>query len=440
MSNISSNFSDLAIGPCAGPVDHGVRGRMRRVRGKTARKGPLMRHDTTAGDDLVEALAGLVREWGLREVRPRFRDLEATGEFPRDLYHQMGELGFFGCCFPESLGGTGAGYAALAAVAEQLAWVYPPLSAAMNLQAATVPLTIANWGTPAIVDQYVPALLSGKMLGCNAMTEPDGGSDFLGAMRTRGRAEGDEFVLNGAKMWITNANVADVAVVYAKTDPELGHRGVTAFVVPTDTPGFSVTRVPCRVLGKLMPTNSVTLDDVRVPRASLLGEEGQGFVVAMNAMDFGRLSVAARSVGLAQACLDAALAYANQREAFGEKIGSFQMIKKQIADMTCDVVAARSLVRIAAAGYDSGTVASRESSIAKYFAGEICNRAAQATAEIFGGAAFSDELPISLYLNYAKLWQTGEGSANIQAILIADDALGWKRMDRHRTSTRVGKH
>ena len=387
-------------------------------------------------DETVEALARLVREWGRERVRPFVQEREAAGEFPRDLYAEMGELGFFGCVFDESLGGTDVGFAALAAVAEQLAWVYPPLSAAMNLQAATVPLTIANWGDPDVIARWVPDLVAGRGLGCNAMTEPAGGSDFLGSMRTRAVRDGSDWVLNGSKMWITNANVADVAVVYARTDPAAGHRGVTAFVVPTHTSGFEATRVPCRGLGKLMPTNSVSLVDVRVPAGNVLGEEGQGFVVAMNALDYGRLSVAARSVGLAQACLDAALEYADQREAFGEKIGSFQMVKKQLADMTCEVTAARGLVRAAAAKYDTGDLATRESSIAKYFAGEVCNRAAQATADIFGGAAFSDDLPIGLYLNYAKLWQTGEGSANIQALLIADDALGWRRMDRHRTVLR----
>ena len=389
--------------------------------------------DGTTTDEDVRDLRRLVRDWGTEQIRPRFKELEDTGEFPHAIYRQMGELGFFGCCFPESQGGTQLGFRALAAVAEELAWVYPPLSACMNLQAATVPLTISNWGTEELVSRYVPGLLSGAVLGCNAMTEPDGGSDFLGAMRTRAVRDGDEFVINGAKMWITNANVADVAIVYAKTDPSAGHRGVSAFVVPTDTPGFEVTRVPCRVLGSLMPTNAISFTDVRVPAVNLLGQEGQGFVVAMNAMDFGRLSVAARSVGLAQACLDAALTYADQREAFGQKIGGFQLIKKQLADMTCEVAAARGLVNAAAARYDRGDIATRESSIAKYYAGEVCNRAAQATAEIFGGYAFSDEFPISTYLNYAKLWQTGEGSANIQAVLIADDALGWKPMDRHRT-------
>jgi len=393
-------------------------------------------NNSLGDEETVEALARLVREWGRERVRPFVQEREAAGEFPRDLYAEMGELGFFGCVFDESLGGTDVGFAALAAVAEQLAWVYPPLSAAMNLQAATVPLTIANWGDPDVIARWVPDLVAGRALGCNAMTEPAGGSDFLGSMRTRAVRDGSDWVLNGSKMWITNANVADVAVVYARTDPAAGHRGVTAFVVPTHTSGFEATRVPCRGLGKLMPTNSVSLVDVRVPAGNVLGEEGQGFVVAMNALDYGRLSVAARSVGLAQACLDAALEYADQREAFGEKIGSFQMVKKQLADMTCEVAAARGLVRAAAAKYDTGDLATRESSIAKYFAGEVCNRAAQATADIFGGAAFSDDLPIGLYLNYAKLWQTGEGSANIQALLIADDALGWRRMDRHRTVLR----
>jgi glutaryl-CoA dehydrogenase (non-decarboxylating) len=385
----------------------------------------------TSADEL-KALRDLVRDFGRKELRPRFRELERAGEFPRELYRTMGQLGFFGCIAPEELGGTNAGYRALAIVAEELAYAYPPISAAMNLQAATVPLTIANWGQPELAQRYVPGLISGELLGYNAMSEPDGGSDFLGAMRTRAVRDGEDYVINGTKMWITNANVADVGIVYCKTDPEERHKGVSAFVVETSTPGFASQRVKCSALGNLMPTNGLTFDDMRVSKDRLLGEEGQGFTVAMNAMDFGRLTVAARSLGLAQACVDASAEYADQRVAFGKKIGHFQMIKKQLADMVCEVQALRALVYQAAALYDDGVIATRESSIAKYYAGEVCNRAAQATSEIFGGYAFSDELPISIYLNYAKLWQTGEGSANIQAVLIADDALGWKPMDRHR--------
>jgi glutaryl-CoA dehydrogenase (non-decarboxylating) len=378
------------------------------------------------------ALRDLVQDFGRREIRPRIIELEEEGAFPRDLYRQMGELGFFGCIVPEELGGTNAGYRALAVVSEWLAWAYPPMTAGMNLQAATVPLTIANWGAPELVERFVAGLVAGELIGYNGMSEPGGGTDFLGAMRTTAVRDGDEYVVNGSKMWITNANVADVGIVYAKTDPSAGHKGVSAFVVETATPGFGVQRVPCRVLGKLMPTTALSFDDLRVPVSHLLGAEGEGFKVAMNAMDFGRLTVAARSLGLAQACLDAATGYADMREAFGEKIGAFQMVKHQIADMVCEVAAARHLVYHAAALYDEGMVPTRESSIAKYYAGEVCNRAAQAAAEIFGGYAFADEFPISIYLNYAKLYQTGEGSANIQRVLIADDALGWKSMDRHR--------
>jgi alkylation response protein AidB-like acyl-CoA dehydrogenase len=251
-------------------------------------------------------------------------------------------------------------------------------------------------------------------------------------MRTVAVRDGDSYVINGSKMWITNANVADVALLYCKTDPAAKHRGVSAFLIDTGTPGFEARRVKCRVLGNLMPTNGLSFTDMRVPASCLLGQAGQGFKIAMNAMDYGRLVVAARSLGLARACLDASVDYAKLRTAFGEKIGSFQMIKRQIADMAVDVAAATELVYKAARLYDGGTIATRESSVAKYFAGEVCSRAAQATTEIFGGYAFSDELPISIYLNYAKLWQTGEGSANLQRILIADDALGWKSMDRHR--------
>jgi glutaryl-CoA dehydrogenase (non-decarboxylating) len=385
----------------------------------------------------LNALRKLVTRFARKEISPRIRELEQAGEFPRELYRRMGALGFFGPMLPDDVGGTELGYGALAIIAEELAYAYPPLSACMNLQAATVPLTIANWGTPEQRDRYVPGLIAGELLGCNAMTEPDGGSDFLGAMRTTATADGDDYVIEGSKMWITNANVADVALVYCKTDPDAAHKGVSAFLVDTTTPGFSARRVATRTLGALMPTNELTFRAMRVPRTQMLGDEGQGFKIAMNAMDYGRLTVAARSLGLARACLDASLQYAVERRAFGQRIGEFQMVKQKLADMTCEVAALRELVARAAERYDAGEIATRESSIAKYFGGEVCNRAAQATAEIFGGYAFSDDLPISIYLNYAKLWQTGEGSANIQAVLIADDALGFKRMDRHRTRVKA---
>ena len=395
---------------------------------------------SVASAEELAALRSLLQKFCAENIRPRICELEDAGEFPRELYKELGELGAFGCIFPEELGGSNMGFEALSLVAEELAYAYPPVSAAMNLQAATVPLMIKNWGTPDQVSKYVPGLINGTVLGSSALTEPDGGTDLLGAMRTTAKRDGDDYIINGSKMWITNANVADVVIVYCKTDTEAKHKGVSAFLVDTTTPGFEANRVKCRVLGNLMPTNGLTFTDMRVPADCMLGQEGEGFKVAMNAMDYGRLVVAARSLGLARACRDASVEYADLREAFGEKIGSFQMIKHQIADMTTEVAAATELVYKAARMFDQGSAATREAAIAKYFAGEMCNRAAQATTEIFGGYAFSDELPISIYLNYAKLWQTGEGSANLQRILIADDALGWKSMDRHRQAPKgVGK-
>ena len=391
---------------------------------------------SVASAEELAALRSLLQKFCAENIRPRVRELEDAGEFPRELYKELGELGAFGCIFPEEFGGSNMGFEALALVAEELAYAYPPVSASMNLQAATVPLMIKNWGRPEQINKYVSGLISGTVLGSSALTEPDGGTDLMGAMRTTAKRDGADYIINGSKMWITNANVADVVIVYCKTDTEAKHKGVSAFLVDTTTPGFEANRVKCRVLGNLMPTNGLTFTDMRVPADCMLGNEGEGFKVAMNAMDYGRLVVAARSLGLARACLDASVEYADLREAFGEKIGSFQMIKHQIADMTTEVAAATELVYKAARMFDQGSAATREAAIAKYFAGEMCNRAAQATTEIFGGYAFSDELPISIYLNYAKLWQTGEGSANLQRILIADDALGWKSMDRHKQASK----
>ncbi len=393
--------------------------------------------EPTASPEDIAALREAMREFGRREIRPRIRELEAGGTLPREMYRRIGELGAFGCAFPASVGGSAMGHEAMAVCAEELAYAYPPLSAGMNMQGATVPLTIQHWGSPALVEARVPGLISGRQIGFNAMSEPDGGTDFVGAMRTRAVRDGDSYVINGTKMWITNADVADFGILYCKTDPGARHKGVSAFVVDRGTPGFEARRVRCSVLGNLMTTTELSFTDMRVPASHLLGEEGDGFRIAMSAMDHGRLVIAARSLGLARACLDASVEYADLRTAFGQKIGHFQMIKKMIAEMVCDVAAASELVYRAARLFDAGQVSTRESSIAKYFAGEVANRAAQSASEIFGGYAFSDELPIAIYLNYAKLWQTGEGSANLQRVLIADDALGWKPLDRHpRPSTR----
>ena len=229
-----------------------------------------------SAEDLA-ALRSVLQKFCAENIRPRIRELENAEQFPRELYKALGELGAFGCIIPEELGGSNMGFEALALVSEELAYAYPPVSAAMNLQAATVPLTIKNWGRPDQVSKYVPGLINGTVLGSNAMTEPDGGTDLLGAMRTTAKRDGDAYIINGSKMWITNANVADVVIVYCKTDTDRQAQGRQRLSGRHNRqPGFEANRVKCRVLGNLMPTNGLTFTDMRVPGGMYAGTRRRG--------------------------------------------------------------------------------------------------------------------------------------------------------------------
>jgi len=378
-----------------------------------------------------QAIRDLARRFAQEEIRPVIEEYEREGRFPRDLYRRMGELGSFGCTFPAKYGGNETGFLSLILFAEEVARAYFALSAGFNMLSMTVPFTILNWGTEAQREKYIPPLIRGEWLGFFGLTESGGGTDVLGAMRTRAVRTGDSYVLNGSKTFITFGTVADVGLVFAYTDPAQGAKGVTAFIVESGTPGFSARPMSTSALGKLMATSELVFQDCRVPEENRLGAEGEGFKIAMNAVDHGRLTIAARAVGLAQGCLDLMLDYARQRQAFGQPIGRFQMIQRLIADTVADVEAARLLVYRAAWLFDRGLTPNRETYIAKYFAGEAAWRASQALAEIYGGYAFADELPIARMVMAAQLFRTGEGSANLQRILIAEDALGWRPADRH---------
>jgi alkylation response protein AidB-like acyl-CoA dehydrogenase len=232
-------------------------------------------------------------------------------------------------------------------------------------------------------------------------------------------------------MWITQAPVADVGLVFARTDPDAGHRGFSAFIIHYDDPGISVNPIALSGLGKVMPVGEVVLDEVRLPAERLVGEVGQGFKIAMNALDYGRITVATKSLSTAQVLFAEAVSYATTREAFGEPIGNFQMIKRLIAEMAAEIEAGRALLYQAADANDAGIAATKQGALAKFFLGEVALHAANATMEIFGGYALADEYPITHYLNLAHLGRTGEGAANILRIAIADDVLGVKSMDRH---------
>lgn len=379
--------------------------------------------------DLTEEVKGIqetARRFAEKEISPRIKE----EGFKRDLVTRMGEQGFFGCAFPVRYGGSEAGFLAHSVVCEEISRVDSGLRSLFNLQAMTVPYTIMEWGTPEAKERYVGDLVQGKKIGCTCFSEPNAGSD-LSAIETRIEDRGEYFEINGSKTWISNGTVAEVAVVYGTYDRTLKHRGLCAVVVETAQPGWTSRETP-KLGDKSSPIAEIHLENVRAPKENLLGKWGEGFIVAMTALDRGRISVASGAIGLAQACLEASVAYANQRVQFGKLIREYQLIKGLVAEMVAQIEAARLLVRRAAWLNDQDRPFSREIAIAKYFAGEAVVRAAGMAMEIHGGMGYSLEMPVEKYYRDSKLYQVGEGTANIMRLLIADDALGIKKANRPR--------
>lgn len=386
----------------------------------------------------IAALADSVERFARAEILPAMGAFEEAGTFPHPLIAKMGDAGFFGAAFPESLGGSNAGFLAVSAISETISRLAPEFGYAMNMQAMTCPFTIFNWGNDNQIKRFVPDLIAGRKIGMFALSEPAGGSDAAGSMKTTAVRYGDVYRLNGSKQWITFANAADTGILFAKTDPAAGHRGVSAFIVePKTCPGFTANPIPMTGLSNALCSNAVFLDDFEVPAANRLGAEGEGFKIAMNALEYGRLTVSSRSVGLAQACLDHAVAYANDRVVGGSPIGTYQMVQHLIADMTVNIEAARLLVHRMAWLMDRGEASNRAASLAKYAAVNAARHAASSAAEIFAGYALADEYPIKKITAYVNMLAVGEGTPNVQRILIAEDALGMKDADRHPVRNRL---
>ncbi|MFC7393048.1 acyl-CoA dehydrogenase family protein [Scopulibacillus cellulosilyticus] len=378
----------------------------------------------------------LVRTFVKKEIGPVIKGYEERREFPREIFRKMGEQGFFGSCFPESVGGSELGFLNLAIICEEISKAHPALGYAFNMQSMTCPFTILNWGNDEQIQKYVPDLIRAKKIGMFALTEPGGGSDPAGAMKTVAKLDGDDYVINGSKVFITFANEADYGVLFAKTDVSKGHRGISAFIIETDRPGFKAQPIEMSGLGYMTRSCEVFLDNYRLPKENLLGKEGEGFKIAMNALDYGRLTVPARLVGIAQGALELSIDYANERILKGEPLGKYQMIQHLIADMTVEIEAARLLLYKSAYLKDKGETATRESAHSKYFASEVATKATRAAYEIFGGYALTDEYPVMKYMNYANMLHMGEGAPNVQRVLIAEDALGWKDANRHQIKRR----
>ena len=390
-------------------------------------------------DEESLALQSTARTYAQREIAPHVPDWEREGHFAREVFKRLGELGFLGAAFPESVGGSEMGLLNMVLAAEQVGLASPDLVSAFNMNAMTAPMGIMSWGTSEQHEEYVRPLIQGDIIGSIALTEAGGGSDAMGNMKTRAVRDGSDWVLNGTKMWITLSPVADVCLLFAKTDFDAGHRGVSAFILRYDDPGVSVTRLPTTT-GNLIPVGEVVLDNVRLPANRLVGEVGAGFKIAMNSLDYGRLAVAAKSLSVGQVLADLGIAYAQSREAFGSAIGRYQMIQHQIADATTELAAGRALLYQAAATFDGGVADTRMSAMAKYFLGEVTLRIANSVMEIHGGYGVSQEYTVNHFLNLAHLGRTGEGAANILRIALAEDALGYKSMARHALRRPLAAH
>lgn len=369
------------------------------------------------------AVRRLAREFTEREVVPYAAAWDRAESVDRGIVKKLGALGFLGLTVPEEYGGSGGDHLAYALVTEELGRGDSAVRGIVSVSLGLVAKTIAAWGTEEQKHAWLPRLCSGDALGCFGLTEPGTGSD-AGSLTTRAVREGDAYVLSGSKMFITNGTWADVVLLFARTGDEPGHRGVSAFLVPTDAPGLTRREIHGKLGLRGQATAELALDNVRVPASALLGPEGKGFSVAMSALAKGRMSVAAGCVGIAQAALDAAVSYAAQREQFGKPIAHHQLVQELIADISVDVDAARLLTWRVADLIDRGQPFATESSTAKLFASEAAVRAASNALQVHGGYGYIDEYPAGKLLRDARVMTLYEGTSQIQKLLIGRARTG----------------
>jgi alkylation response protein AidB-like acyl-CoA dehydrogenase len=374
--------------------------------------------------DTQQLFRSTVRAFVDREIRPVAREWEQSGRYPTEIVATMAEMGLFGLMIPTDHGGMGADLVSLAIAFEEISRGWMGIAGILGSHSLACRMMV-NHGTDEQKKKYLPGLATGERRTCIALTEPDAGSDLQG-IKTRAERDGEEYVLNGTKMWITNARFANPMPVLCKTDPhvEPRHRGMSVILVDAGTPGFEVLRDIPKLGYKGPESCEVTLTDCRVPAENLLGgEEGQGLAQVLGALEVGRINVAARAVGVSQAAYDYALAYSKQREAFGQPIAAFQAIQHQLADMATNIQAARLLTWWAAARADAGRRADTETGMAKLFASELALEASLNSMRIHGGYGYSTEFEVERLYRDAPLMAIGEGTSEILRGVIARSLL-----------------
>jgi alkylation response protein AidB-like acyl-CoA dehydrogenase len=373
----------------------------------------------TAEQELIRETA---REFCAREVAPHARDWDREERMDRAIVGKLAEVGFLGCGLPEAYGGMGLDMVSYSLVMEELGKADSSVRGIASVNNGLAGKTIARWGTEEQKAEWLPRMCSGDALGCYALTEPGAGSD-PGSLVTRAERSGADWIVSGSKIFITLGSWAGVALVFARTGGE-GPRGITCFLVPTDSEGFSARKIDGKLGLRAQDTAEVFLDRVRVPDSSRLGAEGAGFKVAMSALDNGRISLAAGSVGIAQGCLEASTRYAAERRQFGKPLAQLQLVQELLADMAVETEAARLLAWRAAVLADAGEPFTLAASQAKYYASEAAVRAANAAVQVHGGYGYVDEFPVQKYLRDARVSTLYEGTSQIQKLLIGRALTG----------------
>ena len=367
-------------------------------------------------------IQAMVKDLARESILPTAAERDKTKEFPADILKQMGELGLMGMSVPPEYNGAGVDTISYSLALQEIGYACASTAVIMSVHNSVSCGPIYRFGSDFLKENYLKPLAAGKKLGCFAVTEPGAGSDPASAKSTA-KKDGNSYILNGTKAWITSGKNADVVVATAYTDKGKRHRGISSFVLEKGMPGFIVGPEEDKMGQRASDCTSLIFEDCRVPAENLLGEEGQGFIIAMTALDEGRIGIASLSVGLSQACLDAAVTYAKERVQFGSPLSKFQGIRWMIADMAVQIEASRLLTFNAASMKDRGEKFTREASMAKLFASETANRSAYQALQIHGGYGYSKEYPVERYYRDARVLTIYEGTSEVQRIVIANNTI-----------------
>lgn len=360
----------------------------------------------------------MVRAFVEKEVKPVAGQMDHDGLYPADLVRRLGKIGLMGMFVPAEFGGSGMDHVSYIIAMEEISKAWASLAAIMTVNNSLVCNSLLRFGSEAQKKKYLAPLAQGERLGCYALTEPGAGSD-AGSIQTQAKREGNDYVLNGTKLFITNGKHADLAIVYAVTRPSRGKEGISAFIVEKGIPGFSVGKLEDKLGLRASDTAGLIFQDCRVPKENLLGEEDAGFKITLATLDGGRIGIAAQAVGIAQGCLEESLAYSKQRQQFGRPIGDFQAVQWMLADMATEIDAARLLTYRAAWLSQQGKRVTKEAAMAKLFASEAANRIAYKAVQIFGGYGYMKELAVERFFRDARVTTLYEGTSEIQRLIIA---------------------